>query len=74
MGLGIGFTGVIALVGIDVAGNGQEMLGALAIFVGAVGYAIGPMLIKLGMGGLDSARDGRQPVDRHGHPGAVRRP
>ncbi len=53
-GLVIGFTGVIALVGIDVAGNGPELLGAFAIFIGAVGYAIGPMLIKLGMGGLDS--------------------
>jgi drug/metabolite transporter (DMT)-like permease len=53
-GLVIGFTGVIALVGIDVAGNGAELLGACAIFIAAVGYAIGPMLIKLGMGGLDS--------------------
>jgi drug/metabolite transporter (DMT)-like permease len=54
VGLGIGFTGVIALVGIDVAGNGAELLGAGAILVGAVGYAVGPMLVMLGMGGLDS--------------------
>jgi drug/metabolite transporter (DMT)-like permease len=54
LGLAIGFTGVIALVGIDVAGNGAELLGAGAILVGAVGYAVGPMLVKLGMGGLDS--------------------
>jgi drug/metabolite transporter (DMT)-like permease len=54
VGLGIGFTGVIALVGIDVAGSGAELLGAGAILVGAVGYAVGPMLVKLGMGGLDS--------------------
>ena len=53
-GLAIGFTGVIALVGIDVAGSGAEALGACAIFIGAVGYAIGPMVVKLGMGGLDS--------------------
>ena len=53
-GLVLGFTGVIALVGIDVAGNGAELLGACAIFIGAVGYAIGPMVVKLGMGGLDS--------------------
>jgi drug/metabolite transporter (DMT)-like permease len=52
--LAIGFTGVIALVGIDVAGSGAELLGAGAILVGAVGYAVGPMLVKLGMGGLDS--------------------
>ena len=29
------------------------MLGALAVLVGAVGYAIGPMLVKLGMDGMD---------------------
>jgi drug/metabolite transporter (DMT)-like permease len=54
VGLAIGFSGVILLVGIDVAGNGSELLGAVAILVGAVGYAIGPMLVKLGMDGLDS--------------------
>jgi drug/metabolite transporter (DMT)-like permease len=50
----VGFTGVIALVGIDVAGSGAELFGALAIFVAAIGYAIGPMVVKLGMQGLDS--------------------
>ena len=54
VGLLIGFTGVIALVGIDVAGSAAELLGALAIFVAAIGYAIGPMVVKLGMQGLDS--------------------
>jgi drug/metabolite transporter (DMT)-like permease len=55
LGLAIGFTGVIALVGIDVAGSSAQLVGALAVLVGAVGYAIGPMLIKLGMTGLDSS-------------------
>jgi drug/metabolite transporter (DMT)-like permease len=54
LGLVVGFSGVIALVGLDIAGSGQELLGAAAIFVGAIGYAIGPMVVKLGMGGLDS--------------------
>jgi drug/metabolite transporter (DMT)-like permease len=54
LGLIIGFAGVIALVGIDVAGSSAEVLGALAVLVGAVGYAIGPMLVKLGMDGIDS--------------------
>jgi drug/metabolite transporter (DMT)-like permease len=53
-GLAIGFTGVIALVGIDVSGSAAALLGALAIFVGAVGYAIGPMIVKLRMSGLES--------------------
>jgi drug/metabolite transporter (DMT)-like permease len=53
LGLVIGFIGVLALVGIDVAGSGPAVLGAVAVLVGAVGYAIGPMLVKLGMDGMD---------------------
>jgi drug/metabolite transporter (DMT)-like permease len=53
LGLGIGFAGVIALVGVDVAGSGSELLGAGAILIAAVGYAIGPMLVKHHLGGLD---------------------
>jgi drug/metabolite transporter (DMT)-like permease len=53
LGLAIGFSGVIALVGIDVAGNGPELLGAGAILLAAVGYAIGPMLVKHRLAGLD---------------------
>jgi drug/metabolite transporter (DMT)-like permease len=53
VGLAVGFSGVIALVGIDVAGNGSELLGALAILVAAVGYSIGPMLVKHRLAGLD---------------------
>ncbi len=40
-------------MGIDLAGSGGELLGAGAILLAAIGYAIGPMLIKLRMGGLD---------------------
>src|SRR5438270_569525 len=46
IGLLIGFGGVIALVGIDIAGSPGEMLGTAEILIAAVGYAIGPMLIK----------------------------
>jgi drug/metabolite transporter (DMT)-like permease len=53
LGLLLGFGGVIALVGIDVAGKSGELLGAGAILLAAVGYAIGPMLIKLRMAELD---------------------
>jgi drug/metabolite transporter (DMT)-like permease len=53
LGLAIGFSGVIALVGIDVAGHGPELLGAGAILIAAVGYAIGPMLVKHRLAGLD---------------------
>jgi drug/metabolite transporter (DMT)-like permease len=53
VGLLVGFGGVVALVGLDLAGRGGELLGAGAILLAAVGYAIGPMLVKLKMGGLD---------------------
>ena len=53
LGLAIGFAGVIALVGIDVAGRADELLGTAAILVAAIGYAIGPMVIKHRMAGLD---------------------
>jgi drug/metabolite transporter (DMT)-like permease/outer membrane protein assembly factor BamB len=53
LGLLIGFGGVVALVGIDVAGRASELLGTAAILLAAVGYAIGPMVIKLRLGALD---------------------
>jgi drug/metabolite transporter (DMT)-like permease len=53
LGLAVGFAGVVALVGIDVAGNGSELLGAGAILVAAVGYSIGPMLVKHRLSGID---------------------
>jgi drug/metabolite transporter (DMT)-like permease len=46
VGLVIGFGGVIALVGLDVAGDARELLGAGAILLAAVGYAVGAMLLK----------------------------
>ena len=53
LGLLIGFGGVVALVGIDVAGSASELLGTAAILIAAVGYAIGPSVIKLRLGALD---------------------
>jgi drug/metabolite transporter (DMT)-like permease len=43
----------VALVGIDVAGSTSELLGTGAILIAAVGYAIGPMVIKLRLSELD---------------------
>ena len=53
VGLAIGFGGVIALVGIDVAGHRGELVGIGAIMITATGYAIGPMLLKHRLSGLD---------------------
>jgi drug/metabolite transporter (DMT)-like permease len=53
VGLIMGFAGVVALVGIDVAGKGSELLGAGAILMGAIGYAVGAMLVRLRFTTLD---------------------
>ena len=53
VGLIVGLAGVVALVGIDVAGRRDEMLGAAAVLLAALGYAIGPMVLKRGLGDLD---------------------
>jgi drug/metabolite transporter (DMT)-like permease len=52
-GLGLGFAGVVVLVGLDVAGSAAELIGAGAILLAALGYAIGPMLVKHALAGLD---------------------
>lgn len=53
LGLALGFAGVVALVGLDVAGHEGELLGIGAIMITATGYAIGPMLIKHRLAGVD---------------------
>ena len=46
VGLLIGFSGVVALVGIDVAGRTSELVGAALILVAAAGYSAGPMILN----------------------------
>ena len=53
LGLLMGFGGVVALVGIDVAGSHSELLGAAAILVAALGYAVGVTLVRLRLTELD---------------------
>ncbi len=53
VGLAVGFGGVVALVGIDVAGSPRELVGAAVILVAALGYASGPMLLNRRFGDLD---------------------
>ncbi len=53
VGLVVGFAGVVALVGVQVATSGQALLGTAALLLAAVGYAIGPLLIKHKLAGLD---------------------
>jgi drug/metabolite transporter (DMT)-like permease len=53
VGLVIGLAGVVALVGVDVAGKSGELLGALAILTAAFGYAVGPMVLKRKLSDLE---------------------
>ena len=52
-GLLLGLAGVVALMGIDVAGRSEELLGALAILFSAFCYAVGPMVLKRHFADLD---------------------
>ncbi len=52
-GLGIGFIGVVALLGVDLSSHPGELAGVAAILGAAVGYALGPMILKHRLAGLD---------------------
>lgn len=52
-GLLVGFLGVVALVGVDIAGDREELLAAIAILVAAVGYAAGPMTLHARLASID---------------------
>jgi drug/metabolite transporter (DMT)-like permease len=45
-GLICGLVGVVLLMGIDVAGDRDELIGALCILGATCGYAVGPMIIR----------------------------
>ena len=53
VGLFVGLAGVVFLVGVDIAGDSDELLGACAILVAGLGYAIGPMLLKHKFAGVE---------------------
>jgi drug/metabolite transporter (DMT)-like permease len=53
LGLLVGFAGVVVLVGVDVAGNRDELLGAALILLAACGYAAAPMILKRHLGTVD---------------------
>jgi drug/metabolite transporter (DMT)-like permease len=53
VGLLVGFGGVVALLGIDVAGRPGELLGAVAILVATLGYATAPIIVNRALADLD---------------------
>src|SRR6266436_1348619 len=46
VGLLIGMGGVVTLLGLDVGGDQQKLLGAMLVLLAAAGYALGALLIK----------------------------
>jgi drug/metabolite transporter (DMT)-like permease len=53
IGLLVGLGGVVALVGVDVGGDLAELRGVGAVLLAALGYAIGPMILKRHLSALD---------------------
>ena len=52
-GLAVGFGGVVALLGVDVAGRPGELLGAILVLVATLGYATAPMIVNRRLADLD---------------------
>jgi drug/metabolite transporter (DMT)-like permease len=52
-GLFLGFGGVVALLGIDVAGRPMELLGAVLVLVATLGYASATFVVDRALGDLD---------------------
>jgi drug/metabolite transporter (DMT)-like permease len=46
IGLLIGMAGVVVLLGLDVSGDGQKLLGAVLVLLAAAGYATGALFVK----------------------------
>jgi drug/metabolite transporter (DMT)-like permease len=53
VGLAIGFGGVVALLGVDVAGRPGELLGAVLVLVATLGYATAPIIVNRRLADLD---------------------
>ncbi len=53
VGMFVGLAGVVVLVGIDIGGRTAELLGAGAILLATVGYAIGPLIVKHRLSDVD---------------------
>src|SRR5882724_3599662 len=53
LGLVIGLGGVVALLGIDVAGRREELLGAALVLVATLGYAAAPIIVSRRLADFD---------------------
>ncbi len=46
IGLMVGLVGVVLLVGVDASGGSNQLLGMGAVFIAAIGYALGPLILR----------------------------
>jgi drug/metabolite transporter (DMT)-like permease len=46
LGIGLGFAGVVLLLGVDLGGSGSALLGGAAVVLASLGYAIGGFIAK----------------------------
>jgi drug/metabolite transporter (DMT)-like permease len=53
IGLAIGFTGVIALLGLDRIDGPAQWAGVACLFVATLGYAVGPLIVERHLRGVD---------------------
>jgi drug/metabolite transporter (DMT)-like permease len=53
VGLGVGFGGVVALLGVDVAGEADELLGAVMVLVATLCYATATIVVNRRLADLD---------------------
>ena len=53
VGLGIGFFGVIALLGLDTGHGSSLWAGVACIMIAVVGYAVGPLVVQRYLAGVD---------------------
>lgn len=52
VGVIMGIVGVVALLGIDLAGSSAELLGGLAVLLAGFGYAVGGLIVKQRLGAV----------------------
>lgn len=53
VGVATGFAGVALLLGVDLGGSGDELLGGLMVVLAGLGYAIGALTAKHKLGGVE---------------------
>lgn len=54
LGLLVGFSGVVAIVGPDLGAASGQLLGMLAVLGAAVGFSLGPIVLRRWLEGLDT--------------------